>query len=1746
MATQKNANDTKEVRYPGIPSVTDGSGAVVYSETLASDAAGSFPITPSTQMGEGWAEAYAKGQLNAFGRPLLFVQPEGEHAAAGVTAGFSMIGLRSTNFSSGQGVVYMHESLYPATGKRLTYILNIASRALTKQSLNVHCGHDDYHSVADTGFFQIFSKNIQESADLCLIAHKIAELSLNPGIHALDGFLTSHAIEMVSLPEPALIKEFLGDPSDIIPTPTPAQEVLYGSTRRRIPELWTVDAPQQLGTVQNQDSYQQGVVAQRPFFFDHIHAIAQEVMREYGALTGRNYDLLDLYRMEDAEYVIVGMGSMLEDAQVVADYLREQGIKVGVLGVRFFRPFPGAELVEALAGKKGIVVLERTDNPLAEDLPLIQELRAAFSKSVENTTGSTKVYSDYPSITTIPPLFSGVYGLGSRDLQPSQLIAAVENMLPSGLGRRFFYLGMTFKQDAETAKNYPHLTELTLPMKEDPNLFPKDALTVRFHSVGGWGAITAGKNLSFILHDLFGLHMRSNPQYGSEKKGQPTKYFAAFSKERIKLGGALKFVDVVLSPDPNSFSNSNPLSGLKEQGVLILQTKLQTPQDVWASLPATAQKIIKDKKIRVFFIEAFAIAQQEAKDISLKFRMQGNAFLGAFFKASSILQDYKLSAEELFVSIEKQLESKFGKKGKRVVEDNLRVIKRGFAEVQEIDYTTLSDDSLVQTKESIGVDGAVTTVIPLLDKQRFWNDTASLYAQGVGENIPADPFLALSTTPAVTSVFRDMTGTRLEHPQFIPDKCTGCSQCWTQCPDMAIPGLVVEIGPLLHTVLSKVEKTQPIVGLRKIEDTWATACHALVQKAGKDDPKMASFADIAEKALTNVSESLSEADEKIITQEFSLVLPLLRDFPLAKTGTFFDVSEKQKAGSGALLAITINPSFCKGCMECVEVCPDNALIAIEQTPESVATLRKNWDLWEDLPSSNPEYIRISNLAEGIGPLPSLLLNKDTYFGMIGGDGACAGCGEKTPIHLFIATVHALMQPRVQEHITHLTKLTQSLKKEIIREDLVLQQETPESAVALYGTFGGGIFRPEKLLAKVADTKDVIEQSHKRKARLVSILHTLESVLSAYTDIPGRASLGMINNTGCTTVWGSTFPYNPYPFPWANHLFQDGPSVAMGIFEGHMRKMADGFTAIRKAELELSGRYDQTIHDTFFTYFTWESFSDDEWLLCPPVVTLGGDGAMIDIGFQNLSRLLASGKPVKVLVVDTQVYSNTGGQSSTATYSSQVADLTPYGKIHPGKTEVRKELGLLAIAHRSAFVAQTSAAQPNHLIKSYITGLNKKLPALFNIYTTCQPEHGVGDDQSRAHAKLALEGRAFPFFTYDPELGDIISSCLSLDGNPDVTKDWPSYTITNAEGKEEKMAMTFADFAATEDRFKRGFASIPAGKSDEDLVPLSEFIALPEKQRGRKLPYIVTLDENGAFKKLVPTPIMVATTKERLQFWNQLQDLAGINKPQPIVTPAIPQQPLVTVPTTPPVIPTGTLVRNGNVFAQDMASSSSVPASVSATEAPSITITQTTSTSGNASRKAFIDTDDCTSCGECINRNASMFAYNDKGLAFVKDPTAGPFSDMVQAAECCPVMIIHPGDPVHPTETDVDAWVKRAEPYQAVGASSSTPSTPIPLKQEESTMDASSTPTGAPTSTGRAPHIDTDDCTSCGECINRNGNIFAYNDKGLAFVKDPTAGPYSDIVQAAECCPVMIIHPGDPINPAENDLEKWKKRAESFN
>jgi pyruvate-ferredoxin/flavodoxin oxidoreductase len=1671
-------------KYPGERTATDGSGAVVEMETAASEAAGAYPITPSTQMGEGWALAVAAGKLNVNGRSLIFFEPEGEHAAAAVTAGMSMTGLRATNFSSGQGIAYMHESLYAAVGKRLTYVLNVAARAMTKHALNVHAGHDDYHAVDDTGFFQVFGKNVQEAADLTLIAHRIAELSLNPGISAQDGFLTSHVIENVLMPEPELVREYLGDPADMIASPTPAQRWVFGEHRRRIPEMFNFDYPAMLGVVQNQDSYAQGVAAQRPFYFDHLPELTDRAMAEYGALTGRWYARATGYLLDDADWVLVGQGSVIPNCEAVAEYLRRtRKLKIGVLNVTMFRPFPADLITQMLVGKRGVTVLERTDQPLAVDQPLLREIRAGMYKALEN--GRSPEAPPYPGIARcrpeeMPAFYSGCFGLGSRDLQPADLIAAVDNMLDGGTKRRQFYLGIDFIRkntrfpklqiwQEDLLEAYPGITELSLTPGPAVNLMPEGAISIRIHSVGGWGAITTGKNVAQTASDLCGLYIQANPKYGSEKKGQPTTFYATLAHEPIKVNAELKFVSVVLSPDPNVFKHSDPLAGLQEGGVFIMQGD-RPVVDIWRSLPPQARRQIVERKYQFYVLDGFKIASDEASEAELRYRMQGAAFMGAFFRASPLAEREGLDEKTLFDGIRKQLQKKFGHLGEKVVEDNVRVIRRGYDELIAVDPSSLTMEGEDQTGAVLQMPAMLggTNVEPgIAHGGRFWEQVCVL--NKMGEDGIADPFAALSAIPAASSTIRDMTNVRFEVPEFIPDKCTGCSQCWVQCPDTAIPGVVNDVQEILEAAVRSLENGKRLDRVRQILKPLAGEARRVLKAV-----PFTTFADTLSTAYETVAGKLGLDPERrhALDAEFAPVYSALAEFPLAKTTPFFDLPESKQKGTGGLLSITINPDTCKGCGLCVAVCPDGALKTIKQTDEVVEKLRRNWQLWEYLPETDDRYVNVASLEEGIGVLSSLLLKQSNYRSMVGGDGACMGCGEKTVLHLVVSAIQATMLPRVKQYVARLDDLIATLDRKA-RELLA-----SDAALAEVGKAAAG-----KVDVPLTPDKQAIVN------RLSRAIEELKDLKWRYTEGPGgkgRAMTGIANATGCSSVWGSTYPYNPYPFPWVNHLFQDAPSIAIGLFEGQMRKMALGFAAVRRAELELKGEYDPKVHDDFFGRFDWHQFTDDELAMCPPILAIGGDGAMFDIGFQNLSRLLASGKPIRVVILDTQVYSNTGGQACTSGFTGQVSDMAAWGKAQHGKTETRKEISLLAMAHRNVFFLQSSQATAAHLLGGVLRGLQSRYPAVFTLNCPCPPEHGLGDDAANAAAKLALEARAVPLVIHDPAAGSSLADRISLDGNPSLDELWPTYDLRyrDPEGNEQVLTLpvTIADWAATEARFKKHFRTIRPDVEADALMPFAEYLAADAEAREGKTPFIYALGKGGRLDRLSVSEVIVELAEDRLDLWHQLREMAGLEVSESA------RQSIV-----------------GEVEEE-------VGKQVEALKAEH----------------------ERTVAGLRTQYPAAVARRMAEGLIRATAGGQERVADLLQRVEEMRTL-----EPLARVDLGGNgggvavASAPPAAPAATAAAPAATAPAAAPAAEEEEGL-------------GLEPYIRSELCTACNECTNLNKRMFAYNDKKQAYIKDPKAGTFRELVQAAEKCPVSIIHPGTPLNPKEKDLAKWVKRAERFN
>jgi pyruvate-ferredoxin/flavodoxin oxidoreductase len=1515
-----------KARYPGIRVTANGNQLVSYhTETRIADAGVFYPITPSTEGGELFQQAYAEGHLTVFGGNTLAIEAEGEHAAQGGAIAHSVCGKRVVNFTSGQGVVYGVEQYYHAPGKGSTMVLEVAARALTKHALNVHCGHDDIYGALDTGWIMLFGKDAQQAADQALILRRVTELSLTPGMNIMDGFLTSHLERTFYKHESELIREYLGAPDDIIDCPTEAQRILFGPTRRRVPRMVDLTNPILLGPVQNQEHYMQGVIARRNNFAEPILQFLEEAYEKFAELTGRRYGLISEYKTEDAETVFISLGSAAENIEAAVDYLRQtRRASVGSLHVNVIRPFPEAALVNALKGKKNVIILERTDEALAGDNPLGRDIRTAFSKAVQGTDGLPKI-----TLADVPRFFGGSYGLGSRDFRPEHIIGAFE-YATAGRARKdgktaadgvnYFVLGV----------DHPY----SVIADETPSLLPEGAVAVRFHSIGGWGAITTGKNLGAILGDLNDLlydrdrlvdelgnpkeviHVSANPKYGSEKKGAPTSYFLVAAKERIRVNCDLRHVNVVLCCDPKAFTHTNPLDGMQEGGCLVWESDVDGER-AWENLPIWARQQIIQKNIRVFTLPGFDIAKKATDRADLQLRMQGNAFLGAFFAVSTLLMEFGITQEQYRQVVYKQYVKKFGKLGDAVVQSNMEVMAQGFDRVREIaiggvsaaDHSTLRGRALLPILEAVpafaeagcGI-GRRSTPVPAGQGPRTPVSTVAAFdaefRSNYGYNQPATPLSAMGVIAAATGDTASKYVARRETPLYIPENCTQCMECISVCPDTALPNCSQDLNTILGTAVSRyisdpAERRKMIDKLPEIEKLTRQRMLADI-KQGTPLPQI----------IREVTESVDGFSAQAKEQFFSII----EKVPMAyqKVNAIFSSPERKTPGSGGIFSIFVS-DLCKGCAACVTACGDHqALKMVQETEEVNAEHETGTAFLNLLPDTSQKYLGLYNGANPAdsktATLRNMLMVRTNYDALVAGDGACAGCGEKSVLRSIAAVTEAYMRPIFHAKSDRFVAKAGELEKQGAAKLAAIKESNP----AEYARLRQAILHLVMGLGGEddADTKARIA-AYEAEHGTVTDAQLVEAIAAVLLNeafnhknlqaIDGRLANGMSvmamsAHTGCNTVYGSTAPNNPHPYPWMNSLFQDGVTVGWLMGESFIVDHARRSVIPERLADALLTRDTRVLSEEEYyhlSHFTDALMTDQEIKELPKVWAVGGDGGIGDIGYQNTSKVVLQNRPnVKVLMLDTQVYSNTGGQNSDSTPMLGGNDMNVFGSATQGKNTEKKTVAETFLAgHGSPFVAQVSMANAPKLYRAILDGLEYRGTMFLQAFTTCQPEHGVADDMALFQAQRARDSRGVPEFVFDPRKGESYQETLDIKGNPSIDLDWYE---TKSKVTGEPYRYTVAHWSTTEARFRNHLKKIKPEHA-EKMIPLDNMLVRITQQdvvyRYYLLPehrsfipdfgVYITFDQDGKTVYYAISRQLVLFCVERRKAWRMLQSKAGV-------------------------------------------------------------------------------------------------------------------------------------------------------------------------------------------------------------------------------------------------------------------------------
>jgi pyruvate-ferredoxin/flavodoxin oxidoreductase len=625
-----------------------------------------------------------------------------------------------------------------------------------------------------------------------------------------------------------------------------------------------------------------------------------------------------------------------------------------------------------------------------------------------------------------------------------------------------------------------------------------------------------------------------------------------------------------------------------------------------------------------------------------------------------------------------------------------------------------------------------------------------------------------------------------------------------------------------------------------------------------------------------------------------------------KVNAIFSSPERKAPGTGGVFSIFVS-DLCKGCAACVTACGDhNALKMVQETEEVNAEHETGTAFMNLLPDTSQKYLGLFNAANPAdsktATLRNMLMVRTNYDALVAGDGACAGCGEKSVLRSIAAVTEAYMRPVFHAKSDRLVGKAGQLEKTGVARLEALKARSESEYKLLRQTIAHlilGLGGEDE-----ADTMDRIKAYEGKHGPITDaeMVEAMAAVLltdafnhKSLQPVDGRLANGMsvmamAAHTGCNTVYGSTAPNNPHPYPWMNSLFQDGITVGWLMGESFIVDHARRSVLPERVTDILLTRDTDVIGDREyyeFTHFTDALMTDQEIVELPKVWVVGGDGGMGDIGYQNMSKVILQNRPnVKALMLDTQVYSNTGGQNSDSTPMLGGNDMNVFGSATQGKNTEKKTVAETFLAgHGSPFVAQVSMANAPKLYRAILDGLEYRGTMFLQCFTTCQPEHGVADDMALHQAQRVRDSRGAPEFVFNPRMGETYQEALDIKGNPSVDLDWYE---TKSKATGETMRYTVAHWCTTEARFRNHLKKIKPEQAAK-LIPLDNMLVRITQQDVVYRRYLspshrayipdfgvyIQFEEKGKMEYRAISRQLVMFCVERRKAWRMLQSKAGI-------------------------------------------------------------------------------------------------------------------------------------------------------------------------------------------------------------------------------------------------------------------------------
>ena len=703
----------------------DGNTAAAHASYAFTDVAAIYPITPSSNMAEVTDKWAAAGMKNIFGRTVRVAEMQSEAGAAGTVHGSLTAGALTTTYTASQGLLLMIPNMYKIAGELLPCVFNVSARALASHALSIFGDHQDVMACRQTGFAMLASTNPQEAMDLGAIAHLTTIEGKVPFLHFFDGFRTSHEYQKVACWDNEMLSELVN------------WDAINEFRRSSL----NPEHPAQRGTAQNPDIFFQAKEAVNKYY-QAIPALTQKYMDKVNAMIGTDYKLFNYYGAADAEHVIVAMGSACDTIQETIDYLNANGAKVGMIKVRLYRPFAIDAFVDALPETvKTISVLDRTKESGSVGEPLYLDVVAALRDSK---------FKDVK-------VLGGRYGLGSKDTTPAQIIAVFKNT-----DKKQFTIGIN-----------DDVTNLSLPIDENPDTTPAGITSCKFWGLGADGTVGANKNSVKIIGDHTDMNVQAYFDYDSKKSGGLTVSHLRFGNPKITSTYLINKADFVACHKASYIRQYDMVSDVKPGGVFLLNCSWNA-EELDAHLPGQVKRYIAENNIQFYTIDGVKIG----KEIGLGNRIN-TVLQSAFFKLADIIP-----ADDAIQYMKDAATASYSKKGDAIVKMNHDAIDAGAKEVVKVDvpasWKDATDEDLTVKHEGTGA---------LID---YVNNVLAPVNSFRGMQLPVSTFEPYVTgqVPLGSSAF-EKRGIAIDVPAWNPDTCIQCGICSYVCPHACIRPVVL-------------------------------------------------------------------------------------------------------------------------------------------------------------------------------------------------------------------------------------------------------------------------------------------------------------------------------------------------------------------------------------------------------------------------------------------------------------------------------------------------------------------------------------------------------------------------------------------------------------------------------------------------------------------------------------------------------------------------------------------------------------------------------------------------------------------------------------------------------------------------------------------------------------------------------------------------------------------------------------------